>query len=89
MEITLRFFGLGSKASRFDKGTITVSPGSSVCSLLTALKAEKGADFFPPGLNPENLFILVNGRNVGHLAGLDTSLNDGDVVSILLPAFGG
>jgi molybdopterin converting factor small subunit len=56
---------------------------------LTALKAEKRADFFPPGLNLENLFILVSGPNAGQLVGLDTSLNDGDVVSILAPAFGG
>ncbi len=38
---------------------------------------------------PVGLVILVNGRNIGKLSGLDTILNEGDHVTLFPPAAGG
>ncbi len=38
---------------------------------------------------PLGLVILVNGRNIGKLSGLDTILNEGDQVTLFPPAAGG
>lgn len=36
-----------------------------------------------------DIVLLVNGRNIAFLAGLDTPLDDGDAVDIFPPVFGG
>ena len=38
---------------------------------------------------PAGLVILVNGRNIGKLSGLDTVLNESDQVTLFPPAAGG
>ena len=38
---------------------------------------------------PVGLVILVNGRNIGKLSGLDTALNESDQVTLFPPAAGG
>jgi len=38
---------------------------------------------------PVGLVILINGRNIGKLSGLDTVLNEGDQVTLFPPAAGG
>ncbi len=37
----------------------------------------------------KGVIVLVNGRNIEHLEGLDTSLEDKDVVSLFPPVGGG
>lgn len=37
----------------------------------------------------ELMYLLVNGKNVLHLSGLDTAVKDGDVVSLLPVTAGG
>jgi len=36
-----------------------------------------------------DLIVLVNGRNIKQLQGLDSPLNEGDTISLLPPAAGG
>jgi len=36
-----------------------------------------------------NMFIIINGRNIMQLNGLDTRLQNGDVISIVPPITGG
>jgi len=38
---------------------------------------------------PVGLVMLINGRNIGNLRGLDTVLNEGDQVTLFPPAAGG
>jgi sulfur-carrier protein len=37
----------------------------------------------------KDIVLLVNGRNIAFLAGLDTPLADGDAIDIFPPVFGG
>ena len=41
------------------------------------------------GRNMEGFMVLVNGRNIGLLRGLETELMDGDLVVLLPPLSGG
>jgi molybdopterin synthase sulfur carrier subunit len=40
-------------------------------------------------VNAQRLLIIVNGRQIHHLQGLDTPLEEGDVVAIMPPVLGG
>jgi MoaD family protein len=37
----------------------------------------------------KDIVLLVNGRNIAFLAGLDTPLDEGDAIDIFPPVFGG
>ena len=41
------------------------------------------------GLLKENYRVLVNGREISHLSGLDTEVKDGDTIAIFPPVAGG
>jgi molybdopterin converting factor small subunit len=40
-------------------------------------------------VDAQRLLIIVNGRQIHHLRGLDTPLEQGDVIAIMLPVVGG
>ncbi|WP_400260149.1 MoaD family protein [Candidatus Methanomassiliicoccus intestinalis] len=67
--------------------------GSTVQDFLTALVQEFGEDLqrllYPGGTLSEFIFILINGKNIDGLAGLETPIKDGDVVSVLPVTAGG
>lgn len=67
---------------------------STVGQLLAALLSRFGADLRRELMTPEEklktgIAILVNGRNINFLQGLETPLNPGDKVTIIPPAAGG
>jgi molybdopterin synthase sulfur carrier subunit len=68
-------------------------PGTTVSELLDVLIARYGPAMrgvlYPQGAFSELMSILVNGRNMSHLGGLDTMLKDGDIVSVLPITAGG
>jgi len=90
--MTVRFFATirtytGETERRLDDAPATLR------ELLTALAVRYGtlfrrAAFAGEDLNPE-IIILVNGRNVLYLRGLDTALSQGDEVSIFPMVAGG
>lgn len=52
-------------------------------------KAMRDKLFLPDGTLSWDAIVLVNGRHVVHLAGLDTKLTESDVVSIFPMVAGG
>lgn len=62
-------------------------------SLFALLIERYGPEFekmlYPKGTLPDNLIILVNGKHIRHLQGLDTPLQESDVVSIFPMLNGG
>jgi molybdopterin synthase sulfur carrier subunit len=67
--------------------------GATVRTLLTELTGRyEGLGellFAAPGTLRDFVNILKNGRNVHFLAGLDTPLDDGDVIALFPPVAGG
>lgn len=45
--------------------------------------------FAPNGELSEDVILLVNGRHISHIAGLDTPLSEGDTVSLFPMVAGG
>ena len=92
MEIHLRLFGLGEQAAGRIENTMHLVRGSTVGSLMEALRTEGSylsARLKEFAVTEDRLLILVNGRSVHILQGLDTPLTDGDRVTIMPKAFGG
>jgi len=67
--------------------------GATIRSLLAELTGRyKGLDemlFIAPESLRDFVNILQNGRNIHFLAGLDTTLEDGDIIALFPPAAGG
>ena len=67
--------------------------GATIRSLLAELTGRyKGLDellFIAPETLRDFVNILQNGRNIHFLAGLDTPLEDGDIIALFPPAAGG
>jgi len=92
MEVKLRLFGLGEQAAGRTERTMHLVRGNTVGSLMAALRTEGSylsAHFEEFAVAEDRLLILVNGRSVHILQGLDTPLTDGDQVTIMPKAFGG
>ncbi|SER73860.1 ubiquitin-like small modifier protein 1 [Natrinema salaciae] len=92
MEIDLRFFATYREAVGEKERTRTVDDDATVGDVLTALEAEYDeldGRLLEDGTIRPQLSVLKNGRNVVHMAGVDTSLEAGDVVSVFPPVAGG
>lgn len=89
MEVELlSFLQRAAGASRVEMEAATVA------QLLAALTSRYGETFRRELMTPEGrlkpgIAVLVNGRNINFLQGLDTSLSPGDKVTIVPPAGGG
>ena len=73
--------------------TLELPEGSSVHDMLSIVAARYGEElreylFTDGGGLHSHVVVILNGRGVGVLDGLDTALNDGDRVAIL-PSIGG
>ena len=78
-------------AGMIEEARTSVPP--TVNDLLAVLSAEKGPPFenrvFPGGKLSDTMIILVNGRNILHLNGVQTPLNPDDVVAVFPMVAGG
>ena len=67
--------------------------GATIRTVLALLTDRyKGLDellFIAPDVLRDFVNILKNGRNIHFLAGLDTLLDDGDIIALFPPAAGG
>ncbi|MBZ6494395.1 ubiquitin-like small modifier protein 1 [Natrinema longum] len=92
MEIDLRFFATFREAVGEKERTRTVDDDATVGDVLTALESDyEGLEgrLLEDGTIRPQLSVLKNGRNVVHMAGAETRLDAGDVVSVFPPVAGG
>ena len=96
MELQLRFFATFREAVGKKEWTETFDDDATVGDVLAALETEyDGLDgqLLEDGddgavVRPQ-LNVLKNGRNVVHMAGPETTLEDGDTLSVFPPVAGG
>jgi molybdopterin synthase sulfur carrier subunit len=92
MELELRFFA----NFRAEVGQKTIhreyEDGSTVGEILLALEAEfpgLEGDLVEDGAIRDQLSVLKNGRDVYHMQGMDTPMEDGNRLSVFPPVAGG
>jgi molybdopterin synthase sulfur carrier subunit len=91
MRINVQFFAtfrdiFGTKAME-----VTVKPGTTIEELLGLVcnTEERRGKIFDNGKLKPYVIVLKNGRHIQHLDGLETGLEEGDMVSIFPPIAGG
>lgn len=96
MRVVLRFFGVFRSASGTSELALDLLTGSTVRSLVNELaEREQFQEFKKLFLDTTtsdprpNALILVSGREISSLNGLETLLHEGDEVAILPIAHGG
>lgn len=92
MEITLRLFATFRTAVGTKVITREFEDGADVGAVLRSLETEypdlEGELLENGDLRP-HINVLKNGREVLHMDGIETSLDDGDTLSIFPPVAGG
>ena len=89
MELELRFFANFREAVGQKTLEREYPDGAVVGDVLGDLAEEFGLDLFEDGDLRPQLSIMKNGKDVVHLASLDTPLGDGDTLSVFPPVAGG
>jgi len=92
MKINIRVFGdLVSTLGR--RQTVELDEGATILSLTNRLaekaRLKRQGHLGNHKVNGDELAVLVNGRNIRLLNGLETILHEGDEVVFLPPAAGG
>ena len=92
MELECRFFATYREAVGQKELMRTIDEGTTVGDVLTALEGEyeglEGQLLEDGAIRPQ-LSVLKNGRDVTHMAGVETALEDGDRLSVFPPVAGG
>ena len=92
MKVTLRF--RGPLAKKFKEGTVEteLNDNASLLDLLSIVidreESVRGV-WSNPGVIDRDALILCNGADIGLSGGLDTRLNEGDVIVVLPLIHGG
>ncbi|WP_135828786.1 ubiquitin-like small modifier protein 1 [Halorussus halobius] len=89
MALELRFFANFREAVGQKTVERECPEGTTVGDVLADLADEYDMDLFEDGDLRPQLSIMKNGTDVVHLEGLDTPLDDGDVLSVFPPVAGG
>jgi molybdopterin synthase sulfur carrier subunit len=93
MHVIVRTVGPFSERFGFHKLTVNFK-GHTVLDLLNQLCEEQGSKFCNSIFDKEGqlqryIKVLVNGRGLHVLQGLDTPLSDGDIIALFPPIAGG
>ncbi len=92
MELTLRFFATFREIVGSKTVTREFTDSQTVYSVLSALESEYPAfeeQLLVDGDLKPQINVLKNGREVLHIDGIDTALEDGDTLSLFPPVAGG
>ena len=94
MVLTVKFIGALRHLSGKTKVTVDFDEGLSLKGLLAKLgqnmpELEKSLSGLQSGDSASNALILVNGREISVLEGLETKLSDGDEVVFIPVVHGG
>lgn len=92
MNVELRFFANFREAVGQKTIEREYEDGLSVHDVLTGLEAEfdgLAGDLLENGDLKPHINVLKNGREVTHLSGVETTLEDGDTLSVFPPVAGG
>jgi molybdopterin synthase sulfur carrier subunit len=91
MQVTVKFFANFREVT--GKSQVTVQDVSTVKELLSRLVGEFGprlsALLYESGELRDTANVMINGRSIHMMDGLETKLKDGDVVAIFPPISGG
>ncbi|MWV64888.1 MoaD family protein [Halorubrum sp. JWXQ-INN 858] len=92
MELELRFFATFREAAGGKTVAYETADGATVGDVLASLETEYeglAGRLIVDGTLAPQINVLKNGREVLHLDGLDTGLDDGDRLSVFPPVAGG
>lgn len=92
MEIELRFFATFRDAVGQKTRTHTFDADATVGDVLADLEStydDLDGQLLADGAVRQQLSVLKNGRDIVHMEGPDTELEEGDVVSVFPPVAGG
>lgn len=92
MELDLRFFATFREAVGRKEIDRSFDDDATVGDVLAALEDEYDGlegQLLADGAIRQQLSVLKNGRDVTHQEGTETTLEDGDVVSVFPPVAGG
>jgi molybdopterin synthase sulfur carrier subunit len=92
INIHVRLFGFGESPARSEDREMTLPSPATVSTLLGHLAGQlrPAAPAGPAdSVDTQGLLIVVNGRQIHHLQGLETPLEEGDAVAIMPPVLGG
>ncbi|WP_327052257.1 ubiquitin-like small modifier protein 1 [Halomicrococcus gelatinilyticus] len=89
MDLTLRFFANFREAVGQKTLEREYPEDATVGDVLRTLVAEYDLDLYEDGEMREQLSIMKNGKDVVHLDGESTPLDDGDTLAVFPPVAGG
>jgi molybdopterin synthase sulfur carrier subunit len=89
MTLELRFFANFREAVGQKTLEREYPDGTTVGEVLSDLVEEYGLDVFEDGDLRTQLSVMKNGKDVVHIDGVDTRLDDGDTLSVFPPVAGG
>ena len=91
----MKFFAAIRELAAVKDETIDLQSNTAVRELIQVLCQRHGGDFTEYVIDPNtgaprsHLQILVDGKNLSSLEGLETRLSDGDEVALMPPVGGG
>ena len=93
MKVVVRSYGDIKRILNSDKLTVDLRDGAKIRDLISKLggRVESSGRAFMGTyeLKGSSLAVLVNGRNINALNGIDTTLKEGDVVTFMPVLVGG
>lgn len=92
MNVTVKLFARLREIAGVKEVKLEVNPGSTVKDVIEALNQKFGEEFkeyFEVYFEKERLYLVLNGVGLDRIKGLDTRVNDGDILAIIPPIGGG